>query len=649
MAMIRSLRSGTPTWIVAAYVAGLTLVFLGERVFPTIGWLRATLVGAGATLVVVLTIVRWVATSMTVGEQRAIERALALLSSGGALALALYFTTTDSLEHLLRIDAVALGARHRYEEAVTVTWIALALGTTIPMLFAERALFPMRRATRVEWRRVREALIGGLTLALAAVYGALFTFVASEIDLKADFSYFHTARPSESTRKIAASASEPIEVLAFFPDLNPVGTEVGAYVRDLARGLANIHVQAHDRLLVPELARQAKVFDEGVIVIERGAERESISLGVDIAAARPKLKALDTDFQKALLKILRSRRTAYFTVGHGELNDVQPTPQNEGRTGKAIREILEQQNYQAHDLGAATGLGVEIPDDAALVLVVGPQQPFLPEEVAALGRYVARGGRLFLCLDPESKIALQPLADLLALKVSSSILANDKVHLRRRFNNSDHTILVTNRYSSHASVSTLGRIASRPVVFVGAGSLEQKPGADAALHVDFAVRALPDTFDDPNGNFAFDPPSEKRQAYALAAAVSRSAGSAPSGASAGTASPKKSDEMRAFVLADADAVSDAVLGNEANVLLLADAVRWLGGEESFAGAMSTPEDVRIEHTKQKDLVWFYGSIFAAPALVLAAGLVYTRRIRRSKRTTPAKLPAESVRDDEVPA
>jgi len=68
----------------------------------------------------------------------------------------------------------------------------------------------------------------------------------------------------------------------------------------------------------------------------------------------------------------------------------------------------------------------------------------------------------------------------------------------------------------------------------------------------------------------------------------------------------------------------------ANQVLLLDAVRWLGGEESFAGEVTSEEDVRIEHTKQKDLVWFYATIFGAPALVLGLGLFYVRRSRRTR-------------------
>ncbi len=637
MEMTRA-RGSTPAWVAFAYAAGFALIFLGERVITSVEWLHWLLTSIGTMAVVSLTVARWIAVSRVTGERRRVERSLAILSTCGVCAIALYFTTTEVVEQAIGIGRMPLASRFRYEGAATVVWVALVICALVPMLFAEYALFPMRGSTGVEWRRVRQALVAGLTLALAATYGALFTFTTGQLDLKADFSYFHTARPSESTRKIAASARDPIQVLAFFPQVNPVGTEVGAYLRDLARGIPVVQVREEDRLLVPDVAKQAKVFEDGVIVIERGPERESISLGVDIAAARPKLKGLDAEFQKALLKVLRERRTAYFTVGHGELNDTQPTAQNDGRTGRVIRQILEQQNYLVRDLSSATGLAVEVPEDASLVLVLGPQQPFLPEETAALGRYAARGGRLFLCLDPEARTAIAPLAEIVGLTVSSSVLANDKVHLRRRFNDSDHAILVTNRYSSHASVSTLSRFSSRPVIFVGAGALDKKPGADSALRVDFTVRSLPDTFADDNGNFLFDAAAEKRQAYALAAAVSKPTGATPQpGASPSGAKP--SEEMRAFVLADADAVSDAVLGNEANVLLVADAVRWMGGEESFAGMISTPEDVRIEHTKQKDLVWFYGTIFGAPAIVVGSGLFYTRRLRRPKREgAPAAHP-----------
>ena len=48
-----------------------------------------------------------------------------------------------------------------------------------------------------------------IILSFALLYSALFTYAAGELDSKVDFSYYRTARPSESTRNVAASASEP--------------------------------------------------------------------------------------------------------------------------------------------------------------------------------------------------------------------------------------------------------------------------------------------------------------------------------------------------------------------------------------------------------------------------------------------------------
>jgi hypothetical protein len=166
----------------------------------------------------------------------------------------------------------------------------------------------------------------------------------------------------------------------------------------------------------------------------------------------------------------------------------------------------------------------------------------------------------------------------------------------------------------------------------GAGSLERASGATEK--VDFALKAVTGTFADENRNYRVDG-AEKPGAFNLAAAVTRPRTAEP--LKKKPPEPEKKpdtkkeqkadpDEMRAFVLADADAVTDVVLANVvANQVLFADAVRWLGGEESFAGEVNTEEDVRIEHTKQKDLVWFYATIFGAPALILGAGLFFARR------------------------
>lgn len=617
-------------WLGPIYAASLVLIFLGERVTTT-DTFRLALSGLGVAGALATTALRFVWTARVQNEGRAAERTLALLSLGGLVAVAIYFaTTTETGRSLLGIAQASPAARLRIDGAATVIWIGLLAISALPLLFGELALAPMRRAPQPEVRRVRAAIAAGLAVAFAVVYIALFTFTAGELELKADYSYFRTSRPSESTRNIGATVTEPIKVVAFFPQLNDVGTEVDGYLRELSAAAPNIKVESYDRLMVPALAKDAKVTQDGVLVLTRGAARETISIGADMKTAATKLKSLDGDFQKALIKVLREARIAYLTLGHGELNEARQhgTEEDEGRSAKSFRKLLESQNYTIKELGLTQGLGTEIPADATLVAVLGPSKPLLPEEVAALKKYADRGGHLLLALDPEAKVELGPLAEIAGLTWQKAILANDKTYLRRRFNASDKTIIATNRFSSHASVSTLSRNSFRAALILpGASSLDKREGADQ--QIDFAIKSLADTFNDESGDFELTAPNEKRSSYNIAAAVSKRL-PAPADSKS-----KDALEMRAFVVADADALSDATFGNESNALFAVDVIRWLGGEESFSGSISSTEDVRIEHTKQKDVLWFYTTIIGAPALVLGLGLVATRR-RKGAARGPAK-------------
>ena len=620
-------------WLVPVYVASLLLLFVGERIVPSDEVLRYTFSGLGVAGALVSTLYRLRGMSAAGGdERRSVERILALLMAGGLVAVALYFATTEAGRAALGVATMKAETRVRVTGVLTVAWVVLLVISLVPLVFGEIAFAPMRRAERIEARRVRAATLGGATLALAATYVAMFAYSAGELDYKLDFSYFRTSRPGESTKNVARSLTEPIEVTAFFPQLNDVGEEVQGYLSELSAASPQIQVKLQDRLLVPALAKELKVTQDGVLVLQRGTSKETMTIGAEMKTAQAKLKTLDADFQKTLLKVLRSQRVAYFTVGHGELNELTGDAAKDGRTSKSVKRLLESQNYLVKDLGLPQGLAADVPQDAHVVLVLGGSREMLPEEVASLKRYAERGGRLVLALDPEGKIDFAPLAAAVGLSWKPAVLATDDARhfYPLRHNDSDRIILLTNRFSSHASVSSLSKISQKTaVVFRGAAALDKAEGTTA--NVDFAVRALAETFDDQNGNFAFDKDAgEKRTSYNLAAAVTKPTGEKDKDG--------KDKEMRVFALGDADALGDGAVGDTPNGLLVLDVIRWLGGDESFLGAITSNEDVKIEHTKQKDLVWFYGTVFAVPLGVLGIGFFTTRRKKRGAQR-PGAAPA----------
>ena len=391
-----------PAWVFPLYAAGMGLVFLGERVLSGMEKGAGAATALGALCVLGATGIRFSPRFKTGGERKSIESLLAILSLTGLLALAMYFATTDSGASKLGLDSLATTKKDHILGVLRVLWIALTAVSLVPMLFAETALGPMRRAERPESRRVRAAASAGLTLVVAAIYGALFVYAAGGVSWKADYSYFKTSRPSEPTRKIAASLAEPVKVVAFFPDVNEVRNEVSGYLRELAAGMPKLEVQVTDRLLSPKLAKELRATQDGVLIFSRGSVNYTISLGTDIEAARPKLKTLDRDVKEQLLKLARAHLTAYLTVGHGELNDAAKGKEDPGRSASIARTLLQKQNFTLKDLGLAQGLANEVPDDADVVLVLGPSDPFSPEEIGALQRYADRGGHLFISLDPDA-------------------------------------------------------------------------------------------------------------------------------------------------------------------------------------------------------------------------------------------------------
>jgi hypothetical protein len=128
------------------------------------------------------------------------------------------------------------------------------------------------------------------------------------------------------------------------------------------------------------------------------------------------------------------------------------------------------------------------------------------------------------------------------------------------------------------------------------------------------IRSLPDTWIDLDRNTRLDEDVETRGIYNLAAAIEGRA-----------SDDEEHDDWRAVAFADADWLADGYLRNPGNAQALADVVSWLQGEE--AARVEVEEDVPIVHTREKDVVWFYGTTFAPPLLVLGAGLWGVRRRR----------------------
>jgi len=618
-------RRGLTWWV----VGGLAAAFVAHKVFHDFTPVRAPLSVAGFVAVFGGALWRVLCWHRADGEERAVERAFALAYVGCAVALLGFMVGTEDGVRWLGLDFSdpLLGLRFRRGFLVGSTIVLAA--SLLPALAAQWSLRVGEQdepgATRVESMRVRESATSALSVALAGAFLAVGAYLTAAHDRTLDASFFKTSTPGTAVQEIVRSMAEPLRVLLFFPEANPVKDEVENYFRLLDAATDNVQVETHDRLSQPLVAADYEVRDDGTVVLMRGDRDERVYLPIQLGAARARLRILDGEIQSELLKLQRNQLFAYMTVGHGELND--PFREGGGATSEsqpsvaALRSLLELLSYQVRDLGVRTGLGSRIPDDATVLMVLGPQRPFLDEEMSVVKEYLDRGGSLLMALEPDSDFDLGRLRDHLGIEYSSTTLADDQRHLRQTRTLADRRLIVTDRLSAHASVTTAGRRGvGSAILMAGAGHLTEASDVEGPTRR-FVIQSIPSTFDDVNGNFQFDEASESRGSYNLAVAIE-----GPALQDGGT--------MRSLVYADADMFSDPVLTSLGmNAAIVADGIRWLGREETFAGETVSEADVPIVHTRAEDVAWFYAIIFGAPTLVLGLGLVvvYSPRWARRRR------------------
>jgi hypothetical protein len=613
--------SGRSFWVSVVFLGGLAAVFAGERVLGA-GDARVVVTSLGVLAAVVGVLLRAARWSKATGDRRRVEGAFLQLSLLGLAALALYFVQSDVW---LKVAAHPLDASSpKLATVLAVAWPALMTTCWLPTVFGEFSYAAMARAPAIEAGRVQDAILSGLGLSGALVFVFAAVYVGYARDVKWDLSYFRTTRPGAATRHIIEGLDEPVQVSLFFPPSNEVRDEVLEYFTDLAKENKLFQLEVYDQAIDVAKAKELGATGNGAIVVQRKTRKEQMTVGLDLESARGQLAKMDGDFQKKLLQTVKQKRTVYLVAGHGERAEERTGPTDQRSTIKAFRDVLQQQNYDIKPLTAADGLANEVPKDAAALAIIGPTSPFLPEELDALRKYLDRGGRILLTLDPESNVDVEGVLSRLGVRFNATKLANDQVYVRLNHQVSDHQVLATTGASSHPAVTSLAHLGHQAAFFLaGAGYLEDRKDRPTDVTVDYPIRAMPQTFDDLNNNFEFDPPAEQRKPYNLVAAIT---GKKPG--------LKPEQQLRAIVVSNSDCLTDLFMQNNptlGNAYFALDAMKWLLGDESIAGEVSNEEDRPIEHTRKQDVFWFYSTIFLVPAVVLGIGWGVTRQRTKKGR------------------
>jgi ABC-type uncharacterized transport system involved in gliding motility auxiliary subunit len=231
------------------------------------------------------------------------------------------------------------------------------------------------------------------TLSVLVILG-LINFLGIRYHLRLDLTDTQLFTLSPQSRELVSNLPETMKVWLFTKEKNSQDQEL----------LDNYHRQSNkfkfeyvDPELKPGLAERFGVKDYGEVYLEFQTKRQL----VQIISEDERLSEIKLTNR---LQQMINPKTAkvYFLQGHSE----HPLSASKGAISKAIQGLTDK-NFTISTLNLAER--PQVPDDANVLVVAGPQKELLTGEVTALQNYLHRGGNLLLMIDPNTNPKIDTL------------------------------------------------------------------------------------------------------------------------------------------------------------------------------------------------------------------------------------------------
>lgn len=348
----------------------------------------------------------------------------------------------------------------------------------------------------------------------------------------------------------------------------------------------------------PSLAGQFGIRNYGTVVVA-GGDKHFEAQG-----------STEEGVTNAIVRLLKGQKTVYFIQGHGE-RDVDSS--DRAGYGK-IKKQLENENRQVKTLVLLQKL--EVPADCSLLVIAGPRNDFLPQEVETIKKYLTGGGRALFLLDPG--VELTNLAKLLAdwNVTLRNDLAIDENPVAQLVGASPSMPLIL-KYGSSPIVQPLARTAT---LFPLTRSFEVGKEYKAGVSAESLCETSPDSF----GVADFDP-KVREVRYRAGKDIKGPLSVAVAGTIAGEG--EKKTEGRFVAVGTSMLAVNNYLPFEGNRDLFMNMVNWLSAEEDLISIRpKPPESQRLNMTAQQMRRVLYLGVFGLPILIIALGTsVWWRR------------------------
>jgi ABC-2 type transport system permease protein len=429
------------------------------------------------------------------------------------------------------------------------------------ILFAAAASLQVLASRAWRGRRLVPTLVGlaGLLVALSFADA-----LGERHNLAFDLTPQQRYTLSPHARRILERLPQDVEVVAFLRSGNPANAATLDLLDRIAAASPRVQHRVVDVNRNPAMARRYGVDAFGAVVVESGGKRRAFS------------QAREALLVGAMLELTRGEPAVIaFARGHGE-----GSPGERGQQGwSALATALADEGDEVREIEIAR-LEAENP---SVLVVVGGRSAWSLEEIAALERWMRRGGRLLALLDPTTAPEISAWLGTLGVAPRGDVVLDPENRLHGGEGVSIEALpppvaADLGGATAGAGARSISDSLDHGVLLSFARSLDVGDGALALLDSGPQSWGTPDLDRAERGFAIFDGSRDLRGPLSVAAARETAA--------AGGVRP-----MRVVVVGDADFASNGFIDFLSNRDFVLNAVSWLLGEEDLIALRTRGKEV----------------------------------------------------------
>jgi len=260
----------------------------------------------------------------------------------------------------------------------------------------------------------------------------LINYIFSKYHHRFDFTEAKLHSLSDQSVTVLKNLKNEVRIKSFFLEGNYQKNTMQNLMDNYTYHTSKIKHEFIDPDKNPGLVKRYEVTEDGTSIFESGDKESRIT------------STSEEDITNAIIKISREKKkTVYFLEGHGEgsIEDLEDGGYSQAKTE------LEKLAYDVKKLSLA--LPDTFPEDVDLLVIPGPEKDLFPDELETIRKYLHKGGRVYLMVDPQTAPELREFLVEFGIQLENDVI----VDTVSRLMGGDYFMPLVSEYEYHTITS----------------------------------------------------------------------------------------------------------------------------------------------------------------------------------------------------